>query len=129
MTRKPQDVTDAELAVLEQLWQRPWSTVRELAEVLYAPEPAAQHTTVQKLLDRLEGKDCVERNRKVWPHLFRATIARGDLIGRQLQNTADKLCEGELQPLLTHLVKAKKLTDSERKELRKLLDQLDDSQD
>ena len=80
-------------------------------------------------LDRLEGKDCVERNRKVWPHLFRATIARGDLIGRQLQNTADKLCEGELQPLLSHLVKNKKLSDAERRELRNLLDQLDDSQD
>jgi predicted transcriptional regulator len=65
----------------------------------------------------------------VWPHLFRATIARGDLIGRQLQNTADKLCEGELQPLLTHLVKTKKLSDAERRELRNLLDQFDEAQD
>jgi predicted transcriptional regulator len=55
-------------------------------------------------------------------------IARESLIVRQLQSTADKLCQGELHPLLTSLVKAQGISASERQSLRKLLDDLDREQ-
>ncbi|HZL90829.1 MAG TPA: BlaI/MecI/CopY family transcriptional regulator [Pirellulaceae bacterium] len=124
MPRPPQDVTDAELAILNVLWDRGKATVRELAEELYDKSSASQHATVQKLLERLEGKGCVSRDRDSWPHTFEPAIAREDLIGRQLQQTADKLCDGSLQPLLTHLVKAGRLSAEDRQSLRGLLDQL-----
>jgi predicted transcriptional regulator len=125
MPRPPQDVTDAELAILQVLWDRGQATVRELTEQLYAEYSSSQHATVQKLLERLEGKDCVRRNRGVWPHMFEAAIERGDLIDRQLQQTADKLCDGSIQPLLTHLVKGARLSAQERRSLRTLLDELE----
>ncbi|MGH7140814.1 MAG: BlaI/MecI/CopY family transcriptional regulator [Pirellulales bacterium] len=125
MARAPQDVTDAELAVLEVLWQRQSATVREIAELLYAGSNPSQHATVQKLLERLAGKKCVRRNRGNWPHTFEPVIEREDLIGRKLQQTADRLCEGSVQPLLMHLVKAGRLSADERRGLRELLDQLE----
>ena len=124
MPRPPQDVTDTELAILHVLWERGKATVRELAEELYDKSSASQHATVQKLLERLEAKGCVSRDRDSWPHTFEPTIEREDLIGRQLQQTADKLCDGSLQPLLTHLVKAGRLTPRDRASLRDLLDNL-----
>src|SRR5262245_15075362 len=102
MPRPPQDVTDAELAILQALWERGQATVRELTERLYSEYSSSNHATVQKLLERLEAKDCVRRSRETWPHTFEAAIDRGDLIERKLQQTADKLCEGSIQPLLTH---------------------------
>ncbi|HVX12396.1 MAG TPA: BlaI/MecI/CopY family transcriptional regulator [Pirellulales bacterium] len=125
MARAPQDVTDAELAILEVLWRRSSATVREIAEELYAGCNTSQHATVQKLLERLEGKKCVRRDRDNWPHTFEPAIERGELIGRKLQQTADRLCEGSVQPLLMHLVKAGRLSADERRSLRELLDQLD----
>ena len=125
MPRKPQDVTDAELAILQVLWDRGQATVRQLAEVLYPDDAANQFATVQKLLGRLEAKSCVARNRDSWPHVFYSTIERDELIGRQLQNTAERLCEGELAPLLSHLVKSRELSAEERDLLRDLLDELD----
>jgi predicted transcriptional regulator len=80
---------------------------------------------VQKLLERLEAKQCVQRNREGWPHVFEAAIARAELIDRRLQQTADKLCEGSIQPLLTHLVKAGRLSAEQRDSLRSLLDELE----
>src|SRR5262245_19724778 len=127
MPRPPQDVTDAELSILNVLWERGRATVRELAERLYNKSSASQHATVQKLLERLEAKECVRRNRDRWPHVFEPAIDREELIGRQLQQTADKLCDGSLQPLLTHLVKARKLTPEDRQSLRDLLDELNKS--
>ena len=124
MPRPPQDVTDAELAILNVLWDRGKATVRELAEELYDKSSASQHATVQKLLERLQAKGCVGCDRDSWPHTFEPAIKREELIGRQLQQTADKLCDGSLQPLLTHLIKAGRLSASDRKSLRGLLDQL-----
>jgi len=125
MPRPAQDVTDAELAIMQVLWDRGRASVRELTERLYSEYSSSQHATVQKLLERLEAKDCVRRNRETWPHLFEAAIERGDLIDRKLQETADKLCEGSIQPLLTHLVKGSRLSAAERRSLRSLLDELD----
>ncbi|MBC8113077.1 MAG: BlaI/MecI/CopY family transcriptional regulator [Candidatus Saccharimonas sp.] len=125
MARTPQDITDAELSVLQVIWERQIATVRELTERLYPEGTSAQHATVQKLLERLEAKNYVKRNRQTWPHQFSAGVEREFLIVRQLQSTADKLCQGELHPLLTSLVKTHGMTAKERKSLRGLLDELD----
>jgi predicted transcriptional regulator len=42
-----------------------------------------------------------------------------------LQQTADKLCDGSIQPLLTHLVRGSRLSARDRQSLRTLLDELD----
>lgn len=125
MARTPQDVTDAELALLQVLWDSGPATIRHLTDVLYPGGNAAQYATVQKLLDRLESKGCVRRDRTPPAHVFSAAIAREDLIGRRLRDMAEKLCGGSLTPLLTHLVRTRRLTTRERQELRDLIDELD----
>jgi len=125
MARTPQDVTDAELAVLQVLWDGGPATIRRLTDVLYPAGGAAQYATVQKLLDRLEGKGFVRRDRTPPAHAFAAAVGREDLIGRRLQAVAEQLCGGSLTPLLTHLVKARRLSARERQDLRDLIDDLD----
>jgi predicted transcriptional regulator len=125
MPRTPQDVTDAELAILQLLWERNRDTIRRLSETLYPNGTTVHYATVQKLLERLEGKKYVKRNRNDWPHTFQPIVDRSDLINRRLRMTADKLCAGSLAPLLTSLVKASQLTSEERQSLRSLLDELD----
>ena len=61
MTRPRADVTEAELAVLKELWELGPSTIRELADRLYPGGATAHYATVQKLLERLTGKGCVKR--------------------------------------------------------------------
>jgi predicted transcriptional regulator len=125
MARTPQDVTDTELAILQRLWDGGAATIRQLTEALYPGGGQAQYATVQKLLDRLSAKGCVRRDRSGAAHTFAATVDRDDLIGRRLQEMAEKLCGGSLTPLLTHLVRARRLTVRERDDLRALIDELD----
>src|SRR5437899_3361433 len=122
MARTPQDVTDAELSILQLLWEQGPATIRRLTDLLYPTGGTAHYATVQKLLERLESKGCVKRDRLSPAHTFAAAIERDELIGRRLQAIAEKLCDGSLTPLLTHLVRAKKLTAREREELRKIID-------
>ncbi len=125
MARTPQDVTDAELSLLQVLWDSGPATIRQMTDVLYPRGGTAQYATVQKLLDRLENKGYVHRERTPPAHIFTATIEREDLIGQRLRDMAEKLCGGSLTPLLTHLVRTRGLTTRERQELRDLIDQLD----
>ncbi len=124
MGRTPRDITDAELAVLEALWDRGDATIRQLTDALYAGGGTSAYGTVQKLLERLEEKGAVVRERSGTAHRFRPTIERGELIGRRLQDVADQLCGGSLTPLLTHLVKRGELNSDDRQTLRDLVEQL-----
>ncbi len=125
MARTPQDITDAELAVLQVLWDQGPATIRRITEVLYPEGKTAQYATVQKLLDRLEGKRCVARDRRPPVHVFSPTIERDELVGRRLQALAEKLCGGSWTPLLTHLVQHQQLSPEERRQLRALIDEFD----
>jgi predicted transcriptional regulator len=119
------DVTDAELAVLQVLWDRGRATIRQITDQLYPRGGASQYATVQKLLDRLEAKGCVTRDRSLFVHQFEAAIDRDALIGRRLRAVAETLCGGSFTPLLTHLARVKPLSDEDRRALRALIDETD----
>jgi len=122
MPRTPRDVTEAELAVLRILWDTGPQSVRGLADAL-----GGHAATVQKLLERLEDKGWVDRDRSGPVQLFQAAADRDDLIGRRLRGIADELCEGSVSPLLSHLVQNERLSAADRKALRDLIDRLDDT--
>ena len=53
MAREPQDVTEAELALMQVLWDRGTSSTRQIADVLYPGGSASEYATAQKLLGYL----------------------------------------------------------------------------
>ncbi len=125
MAQTRHDVTDAELAVLEVLWDRGDSTIRAITDVLYPDGGVAHYATVQKLLDRLERKRCVGRTRGPGAHVFAARLDRDALIEWRLRDVAERFCDGALAPLLTHLVRGRHLSQKDRRALRSLVEDLD----
>lgn len=122
MAHPPPAVTEAELAILELLWSESPRTARQLTERLYPPGTPSDVATVQKLLQRLEAKELVARDRSQRVHAFEATITREEYAGSRLADLADKLSDGSLAPLLLHLVSSQRLNAVELAELRKVLD-------
>jgi predicted transcriptional regulator len=125
MGRPAQDLTESELGVLRILWDQGTATIRQLTDVLYPGGGAALYATVQKLLDRMEAKGYVRRDRSLYVHVFAAELDRDELIGRRLRSLAETLCDGSLTPLLTHLARAKDLTTEDRIALRRIIDEAD----
>lgn len=123
MPEKRVDVTDTELAILEVLWEDGTATIRQITDRLYASRTTARYATVQKLLERLEAKGCVTRDRSSFAHVFTANIERSKLIDQRLEALAEKLCEGSLTPLLMQLARAPRLTAQDREILRGLLEE------
>jgi predicted transcriptional regulator len=123
MPRTPRDVTEAEMAVLQVLWDQGPSNRRQITDLLYPEGGPAHYTTVQKLLERLEAKEYVTKERDQGVLTFTAVVGREELISRRLQDVADKLCGGSITPLLLNLVRTKPLTAREIAELRALIDE------
>jgi BlaI family penicillinase repressor len=118
-------VTDTELEVLKALWTHGPSTIRELTDRLYPRGGTAHYATVQKLLDRLASKSYVRRRPRGRVNVFTATIDREALIARRLRETAERLCDGSLTPVLTQLVSSAEMTPAEIELLRDLVERHD----
>ncbi len=114
-------LTDAQFAVLEQLWGSGPQTIRQLTAALYPAEKASEYATIQKLIEQLEEKRCVHRDRSRMTHVVRPVVDRTDLIDSQLQDITEKLCGGSLTPVLMRLVERCSLTSKQRALLSSLL--------
>ena len=115
-------VTETELQILDCLWGQPEQSIRTLCEAIYGDTTPSRYATVQSLLDRLDKKGWVTRNRSGQKHLFRASRDRSDFIGQQIQSVADAVCDGSVAALLGQLAQSRSLSARDRKELRRLIE-------
>ena len=121
---KQPPLANAELAIMDLLWQNDGPiTARQIREQLYPDTTKPQHGTVQRLLQRLEDKGYVERDRNLSVHLFAAAISRNTYAGNQLESLTARLTGGSLAPLITHLVEEKKISREEINRIRAILDE------
>jgi BlaI family transcriptional regulator, penicillinase repressor len=114
--------TDAELEILNVLWERGASTVREVHEAIALRKPA-QYTTTLKLLQIMTEKRLVRRDEAQRAHIYQAAQPRewtqrqlaGDLLQRAFQGSAKGLLLGALS--------SRKASREELAELRRFLDE------
>jgi predicted transcriptional regulator len=116
--------TDAELEILRVLWNRGPSTVREVQEQLRQSREAG-YTTVLKLLQIMTEKGLVTRDESQRSHVYQARHREeqtqkqlvSDLLSRAFGGAADKL--------VMQALRAKKVSQKELDEIRRLLDDLE----
>jgi predicted transcriptional regulator len=118
-------VTEGELSILQVIWEQGTPTSRDIAAAIYEKVSDSKMASVQKLLERLESKGYVSRNRSERAHRFLARISRDDFLQHRLQGLADRLCDGAIAPLVTTLLRSKKgLSKKNGEQLRRLIDEL-----
>jgi predicted transcriptional regulator len=115
-------LANAELSVMELLWDHGSLTARQIQDKLYGESDRSQHGTVQRLLQRLEDKQLVRREKAGPANAFSACISREDYAGSQLESLVDRLTGGSIAPLLSHLIDQKRLSRAELRRLREILD-------
>jgi BlaI family penicillinase repressor len=113
-------LTKLELQVLEALWQKGASSVREIQETF--PEPGRPaYTTVQTVVYRLERKKalrCVKRISNA--NIFEAVISRNDA-HRRFVDELLAVFGGRAKLVMAHLVESGELTLEDIKEAEKAL--------
>jgi predicted transcriptional regulator len=121
---KLEQVTDGELAILEVIWKQKTPTSHDIAVAVHKNVSDSKLASVQKLLERLESKGYVGRDRRERAHRFYALISKGDFLQDRLRALADRHCDGALAPLVTTLLRSKGFTKKNREQLRQLIDEL-----
>ena len=124
MKKDKPPISAAEMEVLRVLWDHGPDTIRGVDAYLQ-PRQRWAYTTIQTLLNRLEGKGYVKCDRRNVPHVFSAALSREKLLGQRLSDLADQLCDGAATPLVAALVRHQRFSDSEIAAFRKLLDEAD----
>jgi len=117
--------TDSELAILNVLWDRGPSTVREVHEAL-ATSQGSGYTTVLKLLQIMTDKGLVTRDESQRAHVYSPRMSEqktqrellGDLVERAFGGSPAKLV---LQALAGH-----RATNEELRDIRALLDRIEE---
>ena len=116
-------LTRLELQVMDALWTRGASSVREIQEAFPEKDRPA-YTTVQTMVYRLEGKKAIRRLKKIGnAHIFEAAVSR-NAAQRRLIDDLLSFFGGRPQPVVAHLVETGKLTLDDVQEAEQLIRKL-----
>lgn len=116
-------LTNLELQIMEALWSRGVSSIRELQEA-FPERRRPAYTTVQTTVYRMERKKVLRRIKKIGnAHIFEAIVSR-HAAHRRLIDDLLNLFGGQTQPVMAHLIESRKLTLAEVKEAERALRRL-----
>ena len=116
-SRKP---TPSELEILQVLWERGPSTVREVHEALGDKRPIG-YTSVLKLMQIMTAKGTLRRNEQQRAHVYEA-VQPAEKTKRQLAlDVLQRVFDGSASQLMMHALADRKASKEEVDELRRLL--------
>lgn len=113
--------TDAELAILNVLWERGPSTVREVNEAL----PGSGYTTVLKMLQIMTDKGLVVRDESERAHVYTARHSEQRTQRQLLADLMDRAFGGSPAKLVMQALSGRKASSEDLNAIRELLDQLE----
>jgi BlaI family transcriptional regulator, penicillinase repressor len=121
-TPKP---TEAELGILNVLWERGASTVRDIHEAHYRDDGTG-YTTSLKMLQIMHAKGLVERDDSQRAHVYRAAISKEHNQKRFLSDIVQRVFDGSPSQLVLQALGGQpKASREELDEIRALLDDIE----
>lgn len=116
--------TDAELAILNVLWDRGASTVREVHEVLAETQDSG-YTTILKLMQIMTDKGLVTRDESNRAHVYSASFSEQKTQRQLVGDLMQRAFGGSPAKMVMQALSARKASAEELAEIRQLLDQME----
>jgi predicted transcriptional regulator len=114
--------TEAELEILNILWARGPSTVRDVHE---ASRKDTGYTTILKQMQVMAEKGLLDRSEEFRSHVYSPRIAKGQTQQRLARNLVQRAFDGSAKNLVLGALSAQKVSPSELKEIRQILDEFE----
>jgi predicted transcriptional regulator len=121
---RPPRPTDAELAILNVLWDRGPATVRQVQEQLEGTRGTG-YTTTLKLMQIMLDKGLLKRDDSVHAHVYEAAVSRQRTQRQIVGQLLEQVFDGSAQQLVLQALSGRKSSPKEIAEIRELLDQLE----
>ena len=114
--------TPAELEVLQVIWERGESTVREMMTILNKQRPRA-YTSVMSLMNVMFEKGLLTRKLEDRAYIYGAKVSPDKTQSRLLREFLNRTFDGSASALVAQLLEQSSPSDKELEEIRKTLTQ------
>ena len=119
--------TNAELEILQLLWEQGPSTVRAVNDILNKEKPVG-YTTTLKIMQIMHEKDLVQRTKSGKTHIYKARITRADAQRQMIDRMLDTVFQGSAMKLVLQALGNRPTSTEELDEIRAFLDDLEAQQ-
>ncbi|MET0338620.1 MAG: BlaI/MecI/CopY family transcriptional regulator [Caulobacter sp.] len=116
--------TGAELAILQVLWRRGPSTVREVHGSVYA-DGAAGYTSALKLMQNMLAKGLVTRSGDARRHVYTAAVSQRPTLNQLVSGWIDTAFAGSSMALAMHALDARPVDRDELAQLKLIIEKLE----
>ena len=117
----PLELSELQLAVMRVLWQKHKAAVAEVHEAL-EPRGLAL-TTVATVLTRLEKAGLVAHRAAGRHYLYRPLVSEEQVRRSMVSALADRLFEGDVAALVSHLVSAREIEAGDLARVKRLIEE------
>ncbi len=114
--------TPSELEILQVLWSRGPSTVREIHEVL-SQEKEIGYTSALKLLQIMTTKGLVQRSEDQRAHVYTAALPAEKTKQQFAADVLQRVFRGSTSQLMQHALQGRRSSKKEIDEIRRMLDE------
>lgn len=116
--------TEAELGILQVLWEHGVCTVRDVHEILHRRDGTG-YTTALKMLQIMHDKGLVARDESQRAHVYRAAVSKERTQKKFLSDMLQRVFDGSPSRLVLQALGDHKASHEELQEIRALLNRLD----
>jgi predicted transcriptional regulator len=117
-------LTDAELRIMRVLWSRRESTTMDVVSAI-SGAPLARNT-VMTVLGVLERKGYIKHRVDGRTFIYSTLMAEEDVRGTALESVISRFFDGSAEQLVSKLLDAEFISNSDRKKIAKLIEESDD---
>ncbi len=116
--------TESELEILQILWQRGPSSVREVNDKLNERREVG-YTTTLKLMQIMADKGLAHRNTESRTHIYSAAVQEEDIQQRLLQRFVDRAFRGSAAKMVMQALGNHRASEEELDEIKALIEQME----
>lgn len=122
LTDSPKRPTEAELAILQVLWNRGPLTVREVYDAL---APDTGYTTILKLMQIMVEKGLLTRDTSARTHVYSAALPESQTKEKLVSHFLETAFRGSAKDLILQALSTKRASAEELAEIRQIIEQFE----
>ncbi len=119
--------TEAELEILNILWQKGACSVRQVHEVIEQTKKSG-YTTTLKLMQIMDDKGLVTRDSSAKVHIFKAAVTQKQTQGQLIKKMIDTAFNGSASQMVLQALGNHKASIEELKEIKEYLEKIETKQ-
>jgi predicted transcriptional regulator len=119
--KKRPPLSEAQLEIMQIVWQRRELTVTDVWQELAQQRPVARNT-VLTVMDRLEKRGWLTKRAVGNTHLYRAAATQRETLGKVVERLVDTVFGGSAESLVMALLEGRGVSRDEARRIRKRID-------